>query len=204
MNAPVSTAAVGLLCNPKYCIQPRFCNPVPRMKRQRSLTESVRMSVGSTARYPNTLKCWWVNASQQQIMCCTLSASLQDLQVGSPSNRPMVRRCVLTGACLVRIATTILSWCLLRLSRSAALFLRSPLIKSLPCLWVGKLPLLLDVSSDCHALPLFTSCKSFQYTVSWPVTLVGHDGNGISTPTRNKTLVVQPVAWKQCVVFTVL
>jgi hypothetical protein len=120
MIAPVSTAAVGLLCNPKYCIQHRFHNPMPRMKRQRSLTEAVRMSFSSTTTYPKTLKHWRAIASQQQIMCCTVSASfMQNLQVGSPSNRPMVRRCVLTGACPVRITTTILSWCLLNLSRSA-------------------------------------------------------------------------------------
>jgi hypothetical protein len=56
INSPVSAAAVGLLCNPKYYIQPRFSNPVPRMKRQRSLAEAVRMSVGSTSRYPETSK----------------------------------------------------------------------------------------------------------------------------------------------------
>jgi hypothetical protein len=55
------------------------------MKRQRSLTESVRMSVGSTSRLPKTLKRLRARASQQQIMCCTVSASfLQNLQVGSP------------------------------------------------------------------------------------------------------------------------
>jgi hypothetical protein len=108
MNAPVSTTAIGLLCNPKYCIQPKFHNPVPRMKRQRSLTEAVRMSVGSTTRYPKKLKHWWANALQQQIMCCAVSSSSsQNLQVC---------RCVLTGACPVRIATTIFSWCLLNLT----------------------------------------------------------------------------------------
>jgi hypothetical protein len=50
----------------------------------------------------------------------------------------MVRRCVLTAVCPVRIATTIPSWCLLNLSRSSALFLHGPLMKSLPCLWPGR------------------------------------------------------------------
>jgi hypothetical protein len=114
-NAPVSTTAIGLLCNPKYCIQPRFSNPVLRMKRQSFLTEAVRMSVSSTSRHPKTLKRWQAKALQQQIMCCTVSTSfLHNLQVGSPSNGPMVRRCVPTGARHpVRITTTILSWCLL-------------------------------------------------------------------------------------------
>jgi hypothetical protein len=72
------------------------------------------------------------------MMCCTVSASCpQNLQTGSPSNRPIVRRCVLTGACPMRIATTILSWCLLNLSRSSVLFVHGPLIKSLPCLCPG-------------------------------------------------------------------
>jgi hypothetical protein len=69
-------------------------------------------------------------------MCCTVSASfLQHLQVGPPSNSPMVRRCFLTATCPVRIATTILSWRLLNLSRLSARFLHDPLIKSLPSLW---------------------------------------------------------------------
>jgi hypothetical protein len=55
MNAPARTAALGLLCNPKYYFQPRFRSPVTRMKRQRSLTEAVRMSVGSTSRILKTL-----------------------------------------------------------------------------------------------------------------------------------------------------
>jgi hypothetical protein len=56
INAPVSIAALGLLCNPKYYIQPRFRNPMPRMKRQRSLTEVVRTFVGLTTRLLKTLK----------------------------------------------------------------------------------------------------------------------------------------------------
>jgi hypothetical protein len=50
ITAMACTAALGLLCNPKYYIQLSFCSPVPRMRRQRSLTEAVRMSVGSTSR----------------------------------------------------------------------------------------------------------------------------------------------------------
>jgi hypothetical protein len=97
------------------------------------------ISFGLTSRFPKTLKCWWANTSQQQIIYCTVSSSfLQNLQVGSPSNRPMVRRCILTGARLVRITTTILSWCLFSLSGSSALFLHGLPIKSLPCLWPGK------------------------------------------------------------------
>jgi hypothetical protein len=94
--------------------------------------------LGSTTESPKTLNRRRAVASQRQMMCCTVSASCpQNLQTGSPSNRPIVRRCVLTGACPVRIATTILSWCLLNLSRSSALFLHGPLIKSLPCLCPG-------------------------------------------------------------------
>jgi hypothetical protein len=44
------------LCSPKYYLQPTFRSPVPRMTRQRPLTEAVRMSVGSTSRLPKTLK----------------------------------------------------------------------------------------------------------------------------------------------------
>jgi hypothetical protein len=55
INSPVRTAALGLLCHPKFCIQPRFRSPVPRMKRQRSLTVAVYMSVSSTTRIPKTL-----------------------------------------------------------------------------------------------------------------------------------------------------
>jgi hypothetical protein len=72
-------------------------------------------------------------------MCCTVSVSFpQNLQVGSPLNRPIVRRCFLTGACPVRIATTILSWHLLNLSRLSAGFPHGLLIKGLPCLWPVK------------------------------------------------------------------
>jgi hypothetical protein len=62
---------------------------------------------------------------------------LQILQHGSPLNRPIVRRCPLTAARPVRIATAIFSWCLPNLSRSSALFLHGLPIKSLPCLQPG-------------------------------------------------------------------
>jgi hypothetical protein len=42
-------------------------------------------------------------------MCCTVSVSiLQNMQDGSPLNRPIVCRYLLTGPCPVRIATAIL------------------------------------------------------------------------------------------------
>jgi hypothetical protein len=54
---------------------------VPRMNSQRSLTEAVRMSVGSTPRPPKDII---TMASHQQIMYCTALASyLHNLQVGS-------------------------------------------------------------------------------------------------------------------------
>jgi hypothetical protein len=72
-------------------------------------------------------------------MCCNVSVSFpQNLQVGSPSNRPILCRCFLTGPCPVRIATTILSWRLFNLSRLSARYLHGPLIKILPCLWPAK------------------------------------------------------------------
>ena len=72
------------------------------------------------------------------MICCTLSVSiLQNLQNGSPLNRPIIRKCSFTGACTVRIATTIFIWCLLSLIRSSALFLHGLLIKRLPCLQPG-------------------------------------------------------------------
>jgi hypothetical protein len=109
------------------------------MKRQSSLTEAVRMFVGSNSRVPKTLYRWRPKASQQQIMCCTVSVSFpQNLLVESLSNRPIICRCFLTGACPVRIANTILSRRLLSLSRLSARFLHGPLIKSLPCLWPVK------------------------------------------------------------------
>jgi hypothetical protein len=132
---PIITSALGLLYNPKHSTQHTFSSPVPRINRQRSLTEAVLISFGSTNRFPKTLQRWWANTSQHQTICCTVSVSfLQNLQVGSPSNRPMICRCPLTGVCPVRIATTILSWCLHNLSRSSAFFLHSLHIKSLPCL----------------------------------------------------------------------
>jgi hypothetical protein len=53
---PLCTVTLGLLWNPKYSIQHRFSSPVPRMKRQRSLTEAVLISFGSTSGFPKTLK----------------------------------------------------------------------------------------------------------------------------------------------------
>jgi len=49
------TAALGLLYNPKYSIQHSLNNPAPRLKRQRSLTEAVLMSFGSTVSLTKTL-----------------------------------------------------------------------------------------------------------------------------------------------------
>jgi len=72
-------------------------------------------------------------------MCCTVSVSiLQNLQIVSPSNRPIIYRCPLTGACPVKIAVTIFSLCLLNLSRSSAHFLHGLPINSLPCLRPGR------------------------------------------------------------------
>jgi len=136
---PGCTSTLDLLYNPKHSIQHRFNNPVPFIKRQKSVTEAVLISFGSTVSLPKTLWRWRSNASQQQIICCNISVSnLQILQVGSPSNRPIIYRCPLTGACPVRIATIIFSWCLLNLSRSSALFLHGLPIKGLPYLWPGK------------------------------------------------------------------
>ena len=71
-------------------------------------------------------------------MCCTVSVSIpQNLQDGFPLNRPMVHRCPFTGACPVRIATTVFSWCLPNLSRLSALFLHGLPMKTLPCLQPG-------------------------------------------------------------------
>jgi hypothetical protein len=96
------------------------------------------VSSGSTTESPKTWTHQRAMTSQPQIICCTVSASwMQNLQIGSFLNRSMVRRCVLTGACPVRIATTVLSWCLLSLSRSLAFFLHGLLMKSLPCLRPG-------------------------------------------------------------------
>jgi hypothetical protein len=133
---PGCTAAVGLLCDPKHYIQYRFSSSVAPCLLWRGRGSLLRL--------------WWYPLAGQtdtQRHCsadkpvprshkryAVLSAFfLQNLQVGSPSNRPMVHRCFVTGACPVRIATTILSWCLLKLSRSSALFLHGLPINSLPC-----------------------------------------------------------------------
>jgi len=52
---PGCTSALGLLCSPKQSIQHRFNNPVPLIMRQRSLTETVLTSLGSTNSFPKTL-----------------------------------------------------------------------------------------------------------------------------------------------------
>ena len=113
---PGCTSALGLLYNPKYSNQYRLSNPVSLIKRQRSLNEAVLISFGSTSGFPKTLQCWRANALQQQIIFCAVSISfLHNLQVGFPSNRLVVYRCPLTGACPVRITTIIYSWCMGRL-----------------------------------------------------------------------------------------
>jgi hypothetical protein len=52
---PGCTPALGLLYNPKYSIQHRFNSPVPLIKRQRSLTEVVLVSFGSTSEFQMTI-----------------------------------------------------------------------------------------------------------------------------------------------------
>jgi hypothetical protein len=42
------------LCSPKHFIQHRFSNPVPLIKRQRSLTEAMLISFGSANSFPKT------------------------------------------------------------------------------------------------------------------------------------------------------
>jgi hypothetical protein len=93
--------------------QHRFSNSVLIIKRQSFLTEAVLISFGSVNSSPKTLN---ADESTQQIIRCTVSVSI---------NRPIIYRCLLTGACAVRIGTTISSWCLLNLSRSSTLFLHS-------------------------------------------------------------------------------
>jgi hypothetical protein len=82
---------------------------VPLIKRQRSLPEAVLISFGSASSFPKNLQRCRANTSRQQIVWCTVSVSiLQNLQVGSPSNRPVICRCLLTAACPVRTATACL------------------------------------------------------------------------------------------------
>jgi hypothetical protein len=93
---------------------------------------------GFDNRVPKNIKPSASHRFARQMMSCNISASCpQNLQTGSPSNRPIVRRCVLTGAWSVRIATTTLSWCLINFRSFSALFLRGPLIKSWSCLCPG-------------------------------------------------------------------
>jgi len=74
---PGCTSALCLLCNPKYSNQYKFNNPVPLIKRHRSLTEAVLISFGSTSGFPETSltliplmwRIWWApnNASKWQM-----------------------------------------------------------------------------------------------------------------------------------------
>ena len=95
------------------------------------------------------------------MMCRTVSVSIpQNLRIGSPSNRPTVNRCPLTGACPVYIAGAIFSRCLPNLSRSSALFLHGLYINSLPCLRPGRSIQMLAVSHI--RLPTFKfHCHNF-------------------------------------------
>jgi hypothetical protein len=52
---PSCTSALGLLFSSKHPIQHRFSNPVPFIKRQRSLTEAVLISFVSAVSFPKTL-----------------------------------------------------------------------------------------------------------------------------------------------------
>jgi hypothetical protein len=80
--SPVCTALLGLLCYPKCSIQPRFSNPLLRIKRQRSLTEAVLFfSCYRTSRIPvpGGAPCWasLVRSSQRQ----------SSRHVGTPNHR---------------------------------------------------------------------------------------------------------------------
>jgi hypothetical protein len=60
-KAPISkrsgcTAALGLLCSPKYFIQHKFINPVPPMKRHKSFKEAMLISFGSANSFPKNFK----------------------------------------------------------------------------------------------------------------------------------------------------
>jgi hypothetical protein len=78
-------------------IQLRFSNPVPFIKRQRSLPEAVLISFGSINKFPKTLWRWWASTLQQQIVWCTVSVSfLQNLQVGSPCLWYAMPTCIVT------------------------------------------------------------------------------------------------------------
>jgi hypothetical protein len=65
-----------------------------------------------------------------------------------------MQRCPLTGACPVRTATTVWSWCLPNLSRPSGLFLHGLPMTSLPCLWPGK------------SLQVLWSCFSVQVLIA--------------------------------------
>jgi hypothetical protein len=55
MNAPARTAALGLLCNPKYYFQPRFRSPVPCMKSLLHITLN-GINYNASDRQPKTPK----------------------------------------------------------------------------------------------------------------------------------------------------
>jgi hypothetical protein len=87
---------------PQYYFQHSLNNPALRIKKHRSFIEAALMSFGSIISFPKTSYLCRANASHRQTICCTVSVSIpQRLQIGSPSNRPIVNRCPLTGACPV-------------------------------------------------------------------------------------------------------
>jgi hypothetical protein len=66
-------------------------------------------------------------------MCCAVSVSiLQNLQDGSPLNRPVVHRCPLTGACPVRKAT---AWYGLNIIRSLSACILSNFLPPVTQTW---------------------------------------------------------------------
>jgi hypothetical protein len=95
---------------------------VPLINRQRSLTEAILISLVQQA---GSQRCYVAEepTPRSNIICCTVSVSfLQNLQVASKSNSPIIYRCSLTGACPVKIAT--FSAALQRVSWFAARFSR--------------------------------------------------------------------------------
>jgi hypothetical protein len=97
-------------------------------------------------KYVRALTSQHLAAAYNMLHCFRLI--LQNLQVGSPLNWPIIYRCLLTGTCPVRITTTIFSWCLLNLSRSSALVLHGLPMKSLPLLEIVISELLLTVDRE--------------------------------------------------------
>ena len=95
----------------------------------------------------------------------TISVSnLQNLQFGSPSNRPIIFRCFFTRASPVSNATTILSWSLLNLSRSSVLFLHG-LLKN-----VYHVYGMVSFSRQCNVEA--QSSKQLGLCLSWAATSV--------------------------------